>query len=475
MEKRGWISPSRLDLKGSVAALKELEEAAKQAGEETAKSARWAEEAVDRIGAAAARAAQELGGVVAAGQALKTVPEGMREVLASVKKQANGFGELNRALKQGALSRGQGGSSPSDPKAENPGGATGDWSSFRERVLFHGGPHLEGPHSKLDATEGQHYQAVMGEYFRRKGIAPEDGAEFAGKLVQFEKGPTTSEALHERAGHVLGTLEKSPVGVQRLLPQVNRLLGHGFAPEEASQAVSLFGQFLPGEEGAHAEAGLRAVDTLVAGGRAGRYGVEAGMKPYQKMQALARNVESRTREGENLETVLAEISPDSPAQKSLHGLVTRGVRGGELEAWRRVQEESPARDFAQVRSEIRAIENARRILADARLTGESAVPAESWSGAHEARLRASAAPARPALYSPGRDAETSGQAGETLLRQNPPGGGVSWDGASSIAAETRDILKQIAARLERLERRDELRASPPLFASPPRPRGRMDG
>lgn len=219
------------------------------------------------------------------------------------------------------------------------------WTSFRDSFMAKASNYVGDKKSaRLNDTESAKFQASMAEYAVDHGVPLGEMADFAGGLLAQEKGPTTAAAMTSKAGKVFATLEASSKKVSGLLPGMTRIMAQGFTAEEAAPKLAMMPEIAPDEESTHLLRAINEIRQVANEGKGDQFGMEKGMSPNQKLEAVVGNLHKRSQKNgkiddEKLDSLLMQLTPETITQNTLRGLVNKGPEG--MNQWKAILAGTP--------------------------------------------------------------------------------------------------------------------------------------
>jgi hypothetical protein len=273
---------------------------------------------------------------------------------------------------------------------------TAEMIEFRESFLSAASTYVgKGPNAKLDESESETFQVKLAEYGKLHGIPLAAMADFAGKALAQERGPTNAKDMLKKIGKSYATVEAASASPQHLIPGLTALMAGGFSLEEAAPALSQLPEIAPNEEFTHLNRVIQEVRELGMKGKAGQYGIEKGMRPAAQLTALIANLHGRTAGGTDddvLNKLIAEITPESIAQRTLAGLVKQGPKGGQM--WRDILAKTSPTIVEEDIVKGRASDAGRTMHAESQLSGQELLRGKRFADATRMKQLAEAALAK---------------------------------------------------------------------------------
>ena len=372
-EKPDLIIPVRMDLTKALADLQKLQGAEKNAGAEAKRTGDTGRKAgqdishgMDRAAASTKSFGSEVAGLMKAQMALAAVKQlaskigdTFRETTDYVIEQAKRFADLRKAMQEVAALKGETNTSKfavgEATRAAQAGLTPREWTQFQKQFQSYAGARLEGPGAKLTADQAEQYRQKVAAFMKARGVNPAEGAELAGSLLEYSKGPQSVDGLMDKFGKTYQTLEKARTPVPELVPQLARVMAHGVDSAQAAQMLSMVAPASPHEKGVAVEAAFRSIDEMKQKGTGKDFGVLKGMTPMEAIQSFAKNINERRdkmiaggktdQEAEDeVRAQLAEkgITVDVREARGLvRGFGYQGVQLDGLEQFRRYSEDTP--------------------------------------------------------------------------------------------------------------------------------------
>ena len=383
MDAPDLIIPVRFSHQDAVTGLKAIEQAGQKAGDTTVKSMAGVQEATHGAGRAARGFENELAGLVKEQiglMALKNlagnIADQFRNTARSVMETAKQFQQLRAAMQQVAALTGNQNQTGFTLQQVEQAPAAGlkpeEWRAAQEEFQSRAGAYLEGDQARLDQEEGKDYQQKIAAFAKARGVGQPEAMALGGGLLQFSEGKQNVGDLMARYGRVFKTLERAPTPVSHLLPQMSRVMSQGFSPEEASRALAIMSQTVPGEEETGVENTLKALTDARLKGKGEGLGLKEGMTPMQQIEAASRRLRDRVAKGENVDELMKEYAPDLRERRGLLGFMNRGVGAGGFERMRGYAAEVPVDFTCQTIAEYQASDVGRQNAVDVELASEQA-------------------------------------------------------------------------------------------------------
>jgi hypothetical protein len=384
------VTPIRMDATKAVEQLREL-------GTEGRKGGQQAGEGLDKASQSAKGLGGELAGLIKVQMGLSLVKEvggaianQFRETSQYVQQMAKEFQGLRKSMQEVATLKGQPNTTEltleEARKAQAFHLTPQEYRDFQAEFQNYAGSQIGGPEGKLTEKQGEEYAGRVAELMKGSGVAPSIGAELAGSLLEYSKGPQDVEALMKRFGTVFTTLEKGRVPLARALPQLTEIMGMGVSAEEAAQMFSIASPAAQGQEGTAVQAALRAVQEMKTKGTGEEFGVKRGMTAFESVKAFAENVNERKQkmmaEGmteqkaeDELQALLAERKVASDIREArglVGGFARQGVQFGGFERFGRIARETPEDFEAQRKARYEASKQGRQDAIEAGMAVEKA-------------------------------------------------------------------------------------------------------
>jgi hypothetical protein len=218
--------------------------------------------------------------------------------------------------------------------------------------------------AKLTEAQGEEYGSRIAALMKESGINPQIGAELAGSLLEYSRGPQDVEKLMQKLSRTFNVLEKGRMPLARALPQISQIMGHGIESEEAAKLFSIASPAAPGQEGTAVESALKAIEEMKVEGKEKEFGVNNKMTQYDSIKAFAENINQRkqamiaagktTKEAEvEIAKVLKEsgVAGDVRERRGLvRGFGKLGVELGGFQRFEAIEQATP-QNFEQARKE----------------------------------------------------------------------------------------------------------------------------
>jgi hypothetical protein len=376
------IIPVRMDVDGATRGLGKLGPAGMKAGDQVAAGAKRGQAGLQGMAAGADTASAGLlalgraqigfGMVRQAGQA---IGQEFKRAADYVTKLAEEFSNLRKSMQEVATLKGEANTTEftlaEAKKAQEFHLTPQEFRDFQAEFQNYAGSQVGtgengqvAPGAKLTKEQGEQYGGRVAELMKASGISPQIGAELAGSLLEQKNGPQDVESLMKELSRTFTVLEKGRVPLNRALPQLSEIMGHGVGAEEAAKMFSIVSPASPGQEGTAVQAALRAVDEMKAKGTGEEFGVKRGMSQYESVKAFAENINKRKKDlvasGKTQQEAEDEVSALLQEQnvaadvRERRGLVSgfgrQGVELGGFERYERIAEQTPE-NFETVRRE----------------------------------------------------------------------------------------------------------------------------
>jgi hypothetical protein len=326
------VIPVRMDTKDAAAALKRLEAAGKEAGDGVKDGMDKGAAGAKNLGDNVADLIKAQMGLSAIRQVASAMGDEFRRSADEVNRLATQFADVRQAMQQVAALRGEGNSNQFTVEQVRAGARAGltpqEWTRAQEEFQSRAGAYIgkdAGDQGRLDDKQGEEYQQQIAAFAKARGINPSEAMGLGGGLLQFSEGKQDVKGLMSRYGKVFKTLERAPTPVAQLLPQMSRLMGQGFSPEEAAQALAIQSEANPGEEQTFVTSALKAVTDARLEGKGAALGLKEGMTPMQQLEAASRTLRDRIAAGEDQDTLMKEYAPRIEEKRGLLGFINRGV------------------------------------------------------------------------------------------------------------------------------------------------------
>jgi hypothetical protein len=234
-----------------------------------------------------------------------------------------------------------------------------EYRDFQAQFLNYAGSQVGGPNGKLTDKQGEDYAGRVAELMKSQGVNPATGAELAGSLLENAKGPQDVDKLMGRLGTTFNVLQKGRVPLERALPQISQIMGHGIEAEDAAKLFSIVSPASPGQEGTAVESALKAIEEMKNKGTGEEFGVKRGMGQYDSVKAFARNINQRKQKlvaggkteqeaQDELNATLADrgVAADVRERRGLvAGFARQGVELGGFDRYEKFAADTPS-DFA---------------------------------------------------------------------------------------------------------------------------------
>lgn len=268
-----------------------------------------------------------------------------KQTAEEIHESAKGFQELRAAMQQIAALKGEQNQTKFTlaqvSEAQAAGLTPQEWIQAQEQFQSVAGAYLEGPAARMDQKQGAAYEQKIASFAKARGMAQDEAQGLGGALLQFSAGKQTPEDLMKRYGKVYKTLERAPSKAIKLLPQMSRVMSQGFSPEEASQALAIMSEAMPGEEETGVENTMRAITAARLKGKGERLGVKKGMSPMQQIEAASRALRAMEQQGVDIDELMKEFAPDARERRGILGFMNKGVTEGGFERVRGYATDTP--------------------------------------------------------------------------------------------------------------------------------------
>ena len=343
MPDAGLVIPIRYDMDPALKKLHELQAANKAAGAAGKKAGKEAQESYQGMGGAIARATDDVANLMKAQIGLQTARQVVHAISDEFKRAADftrdmakDFIALQKTMQSVAAITGNQNSNKFTVAEARAGAAANltpaEWTQFRDAFMAKASNYVgKKPNAILNDAEAGKFQASMAEYAKLHGVGSGEMADFAGGLLRKSKGRATRRPWCAKAGKVFATLEASSKKVGGLLPGMTRIMAQGLGAEEAAPKLAMMPEIAPDEESTHLLRVINEIRQLDQSGKGGNFGIEKGMTMNEKLEAVVTNLEQRSTRGgkidqEQLDKLLAEVTPESIAQNTLRGLANKGQK-----------------------------------------------------------------------------------------------------------------------------------------------------
>jgi hypothetical protein len=388
------IIPVRMDSSAAKAELRDVGQAGRHAGDQTAAAMKQAGQAGKRAGDDINQGMGHAGqGIKAAGSEVKNflaaqmtlgaakglasaLGDEYRRVAQEVANASKEYQKFRQSLQGVASLSGQ----PNTNKfaeseidrAERARVTPTEAKSFRESFLSKASLYVgEGPDARLSEKDADEVQTRMMEYAKDKGVSQEDMAGFVGGLLAQTRGKTNAKDLLARAGKVFGGLEASSAEVKHLLPMTTRAMAQGFSPEESASTLAMMPEIAPEEESTYLLRAVSALRDRVQKGEGEEFGIKKGMKPYELLTNAVQTIKDRAGKGEDVEDLIAKVSGgEEVSGKAIRGMVDQGPEA--FARWRRVVQAIPEDQIEKTIEAERLTESGRQRATDSRFEVEQA-------------------------------------------------------------------------------------------------------
>jgi hypothetical protein len=513
------IIPVRMDMDAAIAALKKVGTTTEAVGAAAKRSGTTTSTAFKGVATAAAGAGTSVGSLIKAqfGMAAVKATAGaltrqFSESSAHIMEMARQFQGLRKSMQEVATLRGSGNTNTftldEARKAQKAGLSPQERRDFQAEFLNYAGSQVGGPSGKLTDEQGEEFGSRVAGLMKQSGVHPAIGAELAGSLLENSKGPQNVDDLMKKFATTFQVLEKGRVRMERALPQISQIMGHGISAEESAQLFAIASPAAPGQEGTAVEGALRAVEKMKNENTGEEFGVRRGMSQFDSIKAFAENINQRKQEmmkggltdqkaTDELNALLDERGVVSDVQERrglINGFAGQGVALGAFKTYGDIASNTPADFEAQRKVRYERSEEALQVNAD-----NAAAVAKAEEGERNDRLLRKRDIAETELTKsgqfekfgveqlggliPGAEGVREQQINLQLLRRGRAQLGESGvltgfaDTARSLSngatdAAMRDMLKRIAESNERMQAQQEKDGKPPLVVPMPKPQTR---
>ena len=262
-----------------------------------------------------------------------------------------------------------------------------------------------GPGARMTEEEADKYHARMAEFAKLNKVDAGTMAEFAGSLLNQQKGPVTADELTAQAGKVFETLRGSGKSIGAGVTSLNRLMAQGVEAQEAAPALAQMGQIGLGRNDAQTYMSvlndIRRLETdQKKFGEARKFGVEKGMSDTDKVEAVVRTLSGKTGGGadtDKLNKLLAEITPDRMGQNVLRAMVQKGPEN--LSKFKDIYAATPG-DAVQKAIEAGRESSAGKVMeTEAHLAAAREGQGAKYAGVHDLKKEAEAQLTKEGVFS----------------------------------------------------------------------------
>ena len=268
-----------------------------------------------------------------------------------------------------------------------------DMTKFQESFLSAASNYVGNkPTAKLSQQEADKFQSSLAEFSMAKGVSPAAMADFAGKALAQEKGPTNAADMLAKVGKAYATVEASSAAPQHIIPGLTRVMAQGYSLAEAAPVLSMMPEIAPEEESTHLLRVLASTRELNLKGKGKEFGIEKGMRPAEQMEAMLKNLYDRTNKGtdeDELNKLIEQIvGGNDIAGNTIRGLVGKGPEG--LKGWKDILANTSPDVVQQTIAADRETEGGKVRHSESELTTAEAQVGAQYAGVETLKKQAEA-------------------------------------------------------------------------------------